>query len=45
MSIRSAVTAVAAMALVAIFAQVARADVTFKSQDGTLEITLPNGSA
>jgi hypothetical protein len=43
MSIRSAVTAVAAMALVAIFAQAARADVTFKSQDGTLEITLPNG--
>ena len=43
MSIRSAVTAVAVMALVAAFVQAAHADVTFKSQDGTLEITLPNG--
>jgi hypothetical protein len=43
MSIRSAVAAVAAMALLATFTQAARADVTFKSQDGTLEITLPNG--
>ena len=43
MSIRSAVTVVGAIALAAIFAQVAQADVTFKSQDGTLEITLPNG--
>jgi hypothetical protein len=43
MSISSAVTAVVAMALVAAFVQAARADITFKSQDGTLEITLPNG--
>jgi hypothetical protein len=43
MSIRSAVAAIGAMALVVTFVQGARADITFKSQDGSLEITLPNG--
>jgi hypothetical protein len=40
MSIR---LAVAVMAVVALFGHSARADVTFKSQDGALELTLPNG--
>jgi hypothetical protein len=43
MSIRSIMAAAATMALVAAFAQPVRADITFKSQDGTLEITVPNG--
>jgi len=43
MSIRFSVAAVAATALIAAFVQAAHADVTFKSQDGVLEITLPNG--
>ena len=43
MSIRSAIVVVGAIGLAAAFVQAAHADVTFKSQDGALEITLPNG--
>jgi hypothetical protein len=44
MSIRSNVAVAAAMAVAAAaFAQPAHAEVTFKSQDGVIEITLPNG--
>jgi hypothetical protein len=42
MSIRLTVFAVATIGLLALV-QPVRADITFKSQDGTLEITLPNG--
>lgn len=43
MSIRFTMTAGIAMAIAATFAQPAHAEVTFKSQDGMLELTLPNG--
>jgi predicted RNA binding protein YcfA (HicA-like mRNA interferase family) len=43
MSIRSAIVVVGAIGLAAAFVQAAHADVTFKSQDGAFEITLPNG--
>jgi hypothetical protein len=43
MSTRFTIAAMAAMAFAAVFAQPAHADVTFKSQDGNLELTLPNG--
>lgn len=43
MSIKFSIILVGAMALVAALAQPSRADVSFKSQDGVLEITLPNG--
>jgi hypothetical protein len=43
MSIRSTMAAVAAMVIAGAFAPIAHAEVTFKSQDGVIEITLPNG--
>jgi hypothetical protein len=43
MSIRFSLALAGAIALVAAAAQPSRADVTFKTEDGLLEITLPNG--
>jgi len=43
MSIRFVTALMGTMILVAALASPSRADVTFKSQDGVLELTLPNG--